>query len=162
MELSPRACSERVYMEAAMTEEQSLKHIQCYISRQHVFSLFAFHNQIFWPASCYYVFDVENMSLILMTDPNSEHGQLMVNTPQIAGTVSAQTIEVSKIQGIQFVGKIEMLEGEKEQLARKAYCRRFPVALTAKLPVWQLHLQRVKMVDNTLGFGTKLHWVREA
>lgn len=145
-----------------MTEEQSLKHIQRYISRQHVFSLFASHHQAIWPASCYYVFDAKNMSLILMTDPNSEHGQLMVSNPQIAGTVSAQTKEVSKIQGIQFIGKIEVLEGEEEQLARKAYCQRFPVALAAKLPVWQLHLQRVKMVDNKLGFGTKLHWVREA
>lgn len=144
-----------------MTPEQTLKHIQRYISRQHVFSLFTLHNNDIWPASCYYAFDAKSMSLILMTDPSSKHGQLMVANPQVAGTISTQSKTVSQIQGIQFKGCIERLEKEKEQLARAQYCRRFPVALTAKLPIWQLHLDNVKMVDNKLGFGTKLHWVRD-
>ncbi|ENU1226102.1 YhbP family protein [Providencia rettgeri] len=143
-----------------MTPEQTLKHIQRYIARQHVFSLFTHHHNDIWPASCYYAFDAKSMSLILMTDPSSKHGLLMVANPQVAGTISTQSKAVSQIQGIQFKGFIERLEGEKEQLARAQYCRRFPVALTAKLPVWQLHLDNVKMVDNKLGFGTKLHWVR--
>ncbi|MGG4663181.1 YhbP family protein [Providencia vermicola] len=145
-----------------MTPEQTLKHIQRYIARQHVFSLFTHHHNDIWPASCYYAFDAKTMSLILMTDPNSKHGQLIAANPQVAGTISAQTKAVNAIQGIQFIGEIEKLEGEVEQQARNIYCRRFPVALSAKLPVWQLHLARVKMVDNKLGFGTKLHWTREA
>ncbi|HBO22184.1 YhbP family protein [Providencia sp.] len=145
-----------------MTPEQSLKHIQRYFSRQHVFSLFTYHEYDIWPASCYYAFDAQVMSLILMTDPNSTHGKLMLANPQVAGTVSAQTKEVSKIQGVQFTGSIEVLDGVVEQQARAAYCQRFPIALTAKLPVWQLCLQKVKMVDNKLGFGTKLLWEREA
>lgn len=145
-----------------MTPEQTLKHIQRYISRQHVFSLFTHRNNDIWPASCYYAFDAKTMCLILMTDQNSKHGQLMVANPQVAGTISAQTKAVNAIQGIQFIGEIEKLEGELEQQARNIYCRRFPVALSAKLPVWQLHLAKVKMVDNKLGFGTKLHWTREA
>lgn len=145
-----------------MTPEQTLKHIQRYISRQHVFSLFAHHNNDIWPASCYYAFDAKSMSLILMTDPSSKHGLLMVANPQVAGTISTQSKAVSQIQGIQFKGCIERLEGEKEQLARAQYCCRFPVALTAKLPIWQLHLGNVKMVDNKLGFGTKLYWERGA
>lgn len=144
-----------------MTPEQMLKHIQRYISRQHVFSIFAHHNHEIWPATCYYVFDSKSMSLILMTDPNSKHGQLMVANPQVAGTISTQSKAISQIQGIQFKGCVERLEGEKEQLAIALYCRRFPVALTAKLPIWQLHLDNVKMVDNKLGFGTKLHWTRD-
>lgn len=143
-----------------MTPEQTLKHIQRYISRQHVFSLFTHHNNDIWPASCYYAFDAKKMSLILMTDSSSKHGQLMVANSQVAGTISTQSKAVSQIQGIQFKGNIEKLEGENERLARAQYCRRFPVALTAKLPVWQLHLWHVKMVDNKLGFGTKLHWER--
>nr|WP_173424811.1 YhbP family protein [Providencia rettgeri] len=149
-------------METAMTPEQTLQHIQRYIARQHVFSLFAHHHNDIWPASCYYVFDAKTMSLILMTDASSKHGQLMVANPQVAGTISTQSKTVNQIQGIQFIGKIARLESKPEQLARTEYCRRFPVALTAKLPIWQLHLDNVKMVDNKLGFGTKLHWTREA
>ncbi len=145
-----------------MTSEQTLQHIQRYFSRQHVFSLFTSHDNDIWPASCYYAFDAKAMRLTFMTDPNSKHGQLMQANPQVAGTISAQTKDVSKIQGVQFIGNIRMLEGEAEQSARDFYCQRFPIALTAKLPVWQLHLQKVKMVDNKLGFGTKLHWERKA
>ncbi|MDD9339694.1 MAG: YhbP family protein [Providencia heimbachae] len=145
-----------------MTSEQTLQHIQRYFSRQHVFSLFTSHDNDIWPASCYYAFDAQAMSLTFMTDPNSKHGQLMQANPQVAGTISAQTKDVSKIQGVQFIGTIRVLEGEAEQSARDFYCQRFPIALTAKLPVWQLHLQKVKMVDNKLGFGTKLHWERKA
>ncbi|VEI62926.1 Uncharacterized protein conserved in bacteria [Serratia fonticola] len=29
-----------------------------------------------------------------------------------------------------------------------------------KAPIWQIALQEVKMTDNTLGFGKKLHWAR--
>lgn len=147
-------------METAMTPEQTLKHIQRYISRQHVFSLFTHYHNDTWPASCYYAFDAKTMSLILMTDPNSKHGRLMVANPQIAGTISTQSKAVSQIQGIQFTGEIEMLEGDAEQQTRSVYCRRFPVAVAAKLPLWQLHLGKVKMVDNKLGFGTKLYWAR--
>ncbi|WP_369308987.1 YhbP family protein [Providencia rettgeri] len=145
-----------------MTPEQTLKHIQRYISRQHVFSLFTHHHNDIWPASCYYAFDAKNMSLILMTDTDSKHGQLMVANAHVAGTISTQTKAVNTIQGIQFIGEIKRLVGDAEQQARKVYCRRFPVALTAKLPIWQLQLEKVKMVDNKLGFGTKLHWGRKA
>ncbi|MNF14966.1 hypothetical protein D3C80_2173750 [compost metagenome] len=53
-----------------------------------------------------------------------------------------------------------MLSGDEEALARARYCKRFPIAKVMKAPVWQLNLQEVKMTDNTLGFGKKLHWAR--
>nr|WP_040691517.1 YhbP family protein [Providencia burhodogranariea] len=141
-----------------MTPEQTLKHIQRYLSRQHVFSLFTSHDNDIWPASCYYAFDAKTMSLFFMTDSASRHGQLMEINSRVAGTVSAQTKVVSQIQGIQFIGEVITLDENQQKQAREFYCRRFPVALTAKLPVWRLDLQEVKMVNNKLGFGTKLLW----
>ncbi|WP_265497207.1 YhbP family protein [Providencia rustigianii] len=145
-----------------MTSENTLQHIRRYIARQHVFSLFTSHQNDMWSASCYYAFDRPNMRLILMTSPDSQHGQLMLANPHVAGTITAQTKQVSKIQGIQFIGEISQLDGSEGSAMRAFYCQRFPVALEAKLPMWQLQLQTIKMVDNTLGFGTKLHWSREA
>ncbi|ELX8380374.1 YhbP family protein [Providencia vermicola] len=144
-----------------MNDQQALQHIQRYLSRQHVFSLFTYHEHDIWPATCYYAFDANQMSLFFMTDPDSRHGQLMRANPRIAGTVSAQTKVVSQIQGIQFIGDVIALDETLLPQARQFYCRRFPVALTAKLPVWRLDLQEVKMVNNKLGFGRKLHWSRE-
>lgn len=144
-----------------MNDPQALPHIQRYLSRQHVFSLFTYHDHDIWPASCYYVFDAKLMSLFFMTDAASRHGQLMVANSQVAGTVSAQTKVVSQIQGIQFKGNVIALNEPQQLLAKAFYCRRFPVALTAKLPVWRLDLHEIKMVNNKLGFGTKLNWTRD-
>jgi len=45
--------------------------------------------------------------------------------------------------------------------SRIAYLKRFPYAIAAKLDLWVLELDFVKMTDNRLGFGTKLEWRRE-
>jgi hypothetical protein len=34
------------------------------------------------------------------------------------------------------------------------------VAAALKAPVWEIRLDELKFTDNTLGFGTKLHWLR--
>ncbi|EKT61513.1 YhbP family protein [Providencia sneebia] len=145
-----------------MNDASSLKHIQRYLSRQHVFSLFTSHNNDIWSASCYYAFDAQLMSLFFMTDAASRHGKLMLTNQRVAGTISAQTKTVSQIQGIQFIGDVIVLDENRQQQAHEFYCRRFPIALTAKLPVWRLDFQEVKMVNNKLGFGTKLYWQRDS
>lgn len=84
----------------------------------------------------------------------------MQQNPLVAGTISAQTVTVAKICGIQFRGEITTLSAEEEKQARAVYCRRFPVAIAAKTPLRGLRLDEIKMVNNTLGFGKKLHWSR--
>jgi len=44
---------------------------------------------------------------------------------------------------------------------RTAYLLRFPFALAAKLDLWVLYIDYLKMTDNRLGFGKKLEWRRE-
>jgi uncharacterized protein YhbP (UPF0306 family) len=46
------------------------------------------------------------------------------------------------------------------EAARTAYLLRFPFALAAKLDLWILEIDYVKMTDNRLGFGKKLEWRR--
>ncbi|MDL2320548.1 pyridoxamine 5'-phosphate oxidase family protein [Alistipes sp. OttesenSCG-928-B03] len=55
-------------------------------------------------------------------------------------------------------------EGEGVELAaaaRRAYLKRFPYAAVAELELWVLRPTRMKLTDNTLGFGKKLHWERQ-
>ncbi|EGF0722467.1 hypothetical protein IBO59_003311 [Salmonella enterica] len=42
------------------------------------------------------------------------------------------------------------------------YIRRFPVARVLPAPVWEIRLDEIKFTDNTLGFGKKLHWLRDS
>lgn len=134
--------------------------ISQYLARQHVFTLCTSSAQDLWCASCFYVFDAASMAFWFMTEFDTRHGQMMQNNPIVAGTVAGQTRNIAQIKGVQFRGEVISLAGEAETIARVRYCRRFPIALTAKSPIWQLNINEIKMVNNTLGFGKKLHWQR--
>ncbi|HHW8959359.1 YhbP family protein [Morganella morganii] len=134
--------------------------ILSYLKKNHVVTLCATAGDDLWCASCFYVADTGAMMLYFLTEPHTRHGTLMQQNPLVAGTISAQTVTVAKIRGIQFRGEITTLSAEEEKQARAVYCRRFPVAIAAKTPLRGLRLDEIKMVNNTLGFGKKLHWSR--
>lgn len=143
-----------------MDGQHDLSEIRRYLKKNHVFTLCTTANSELWCASCFYVADTDAMLLYFLTEPHTQHGTMMQQNPQVAGTVSAQTVTVAKIRGIQFRGEVIALSDEAAKQARAQYCRRFPVAVAAKTPVWGLRLDEIKMVNNTLGFGKKLHWSR--
>lgn len=131
-----------------------------YLKKQHVLTLCAGSPP--WCASCFYLFNEARQAFWLMSEAETRHGILMLAQPQIAGTISAQTRSVMLIKGVQYQGVIHQLSGEREAHARSAYVRRFPVAVKAKAPLWEIVVNELKMTDNTLGFGSKLHWLRES
>ncbi|WP_279029437.1 YhbP family protein [Gibbsiella quercinecans] len=143
-----------------MSEDLSL--IARFLNKQHVLTLCAGNGADMWCANCFYVFDAERMALWLMTEPHTCHGELMQQQPRVVGTIAPQPKTIALIRGVQYRGDIARLSGEEEALARARYCKRFPIAKVMKAPIWQLTLQEVKMTDNTLGFGKKLHWSRSA
>ena len=81
---------------------------------------------------------------------------------RVAGTVNGQPKTVALIRGVQFKGQIRRLSGEEEAAMRKRYVSRFPVARMLSAPVWEILPDELKFTDNTLGFGKKLHWLRES
>ncbi|WP_241622392.1 YhbP family protein [Rosenbergiella australiborealis] len=137
-----------------------LTHCLDYLARQHVLTLCTYSGDECWAAHCFYALDRENISFWLMTEPSTCHGRLMVASPQVVGTVSEQTESVSTLQGVQFRGEIVLAEGEDYQRGLAAYQQRFPIAKKKIAPLWVLRLDTLKMTDNSLGFGTKLHWQR--
>lgn len=136
----------------------SLAIIQKYLSCQHVFSLFTFFQSDIWSAICFYIFNAKTMSLCFLTENTTRHGKLMVKNPFVSGTICCQNKIVTKIQGIQFIGKVNSLTGKEEKQARQNYNRRLSIDMATSIPIWKLSLQQVKMVNNQLGFGTKLFW----
>ncbi|MDY0927564.1 YhbP family protein [Candidatus Pantoea symbiotica] len=135
-------------------------HLIRYLKKQHVLSLSASHGDDLWCANCFYVFDAANMAFWLMTEPDTRHGALIQANPRVAGTVNGQPKSVLLIKGVQYRGVIQLLSGEREALARRAYQKRFPVAKKVTAPLWEIVLDEVKMTDNALGFGKKIIWTR--
>lgn len=126
-----------------------------YLSSQHVLSLCCQSKFDFWCASCFYLFEPNTLSFLLVSEHHTRHTQIMVENPYVAGSVSEQTEEVAKIRGVQFVGKITKLEGSEEQAARAHYNKRFPIAAGLPAPIWRVALDEVKLTDNSAGFGSK-------
>ncbi|MCD1126200.1 YhbP family protein [Jinshanibacter sp. LJY008] len=140
--------------------EHSLKAICRYLKKNHVVSLCTMSTDELWCASCFYLFDMESMALIIMSEPHARHGKLALANPQVAGTIAAQTRNIALIQGIQYTGKLQLLTGEDEQQAREKYIQRFPIAKFTSAPLWQLRFDEIKMTDNKSGFGKKRYWQR--
>lgn len=141
-----------------MLKSEHLSIISRHLKKQHVLSLCC--GQPLWCANCFYVFDAERVAFWLMTETATRHGAQMVKAPLVAGTVNGQPTSVMRIKGVQYAGRIALLQGDEAEHARKAYVKRFPVAAAVRAPLWQIQLNELKMTDNTLGFGKKLSWQR--
>ncbi|QEZ90877.1 YhbP family protein [Proteus sp. CD3] len=146
-----------------MSSLDSIKIIKQYIRSNHVFTLCTTRSVgDIWCANCFYWFDESQMRLVFLSEKKTRHAQMMQENLLVAGSISTQEIAVSDLQGIQFTGSVALLAGQDDINARKHYCLRFPVALAAiHVPLWELQLQEIKMVNNQLGFGTKLYWQRD-
>lgn len=146
-----------------MSSSASIKIIKQYIRDKHVFTLCTTRSlSDVWCANCFYWFDENQMRLVFLSEKKTRHAQMMQENLLVAGSISTQEIAVSDLQGIQFTGSVALLAGKDDINARKHYCLRFPVALAAiHVPLWELQLQEIKMVNNQLGFGTKLYWQRD-
>lgn len=142
-----------------MSDSSSLDAISRYLKKQHVLSLCC--GDPVWCANCFYVFDRERVAFWIMTEQETRHGQQMTAAPQVAGTINGQPKSVMLIKGVQYAGRIALLEGEDEARARHYYIRRFPVAARVSAPIWEIRLDELKMTNNALGFGKKLSWIRE-
>ncbi|MER3010853.1 YhbP family protein [Serratia nematodiphila] len=143
-----------------MNTPEQRQQIADFIGKQHVLTLCAGDDLDMWCANCFYVFDAATMALWLMTEPHTRHGGLMLNNGQVVGTIAPKPKSIALIRGVQYRAEAVLLSGEEAEAARARYCKRFPIARAMKASVWRLDLHEVKMTDNTLGFGKKLHWAR--
>ncbi len=144
-----------------MDDSRTLATICRYLKKNHVLTLCTGENETLWCASCFYLFEPEQMAFIIMSEATTRHGELALAYPHVAGTVAAQTKSVALIKGVQYRAQMQLLTGEETSKAKSLYTQRFPVAKLATAPLWRLRLDEVKMTDNTLGFGKKLYWQRE-
>lgn len=129
-----------------------------FFNKHHVLTIATSESNKPWCANCFYVYLEEENALVFTTDPVTRHGQEFIRNPHVAGSVVLETMIIGKIRGIQFQGIISEPEGEMVEKARKAYLKRFPVAMLMDTHLWIVSLKYIKLTDNRLGFGKKLMW----
>lgn len=135
--------------------------ISRWLMKQHVVTWCVASAGDLWCANAFYLYDPQTVAFYLLTEDNTRHTQMAGNNAPVAGTVNGQPKTVALIRGVQFKGEIRRLEGEESEAARARYNRRFPVARAMSAPVWEIRVDELKFTDNTLGFGKKIHWLRQ-
>lgn len=140
---------------------ETLAAISRWLAKQHVVSWCVAKEGELWCANAFYVYDPQRVAFYLLSEETTRHGQMTGKQAPVAGTVNGQPKTVALIRGVQFKGEIRLLEGDEAAEKRALYVRRFQVARVLSAPVWELRLDELKFTDNTLGFGKKLHWLRD-
>ncbi len=137
------------------------KRIIRFLKKHHVLTICTTVNNEPWCASCFYVYLEDENALVFTTDTGTRHGREFGINPEVAGTVVLETKITGKIRGIQFRGSVVLLAGDRLEKARRAYIKRFPVAMLMDTTLWAVDLTHIKLTDNRLGFGRKMIWYRE-
>ena len=140
---------------------ETLTAISKWLAKQHVVSWCVAKEGELWCANAFYVYDAQRVAFYLLSEETTRHGQMTGQQAPVAGTINGQPKTVALIRGVQFKGEIRLLSGDEAEEKRVLYVKRFPVARMLSAPVWELRLDELKFTDNTLGFGKKLHWLRD-
>lgn len=132
-----------------------------FIHEHHVLTLATSFNEEPWCANCFYVYLEDENGLVFTSDFDTKHIQQASHNIYVAGSIVLETSIIGKIQGIQFQGIISQPQDELHEKAKKAYLKRFPIAMLMDTHLWVVDLTYIKMTDNRLGFGKKLIWSKD-
>jgi uncharacterized protein YhbP (UPF0306 family) len=128
-----------------------------FISKHHVAALSIRDEEYTWSCCCYYSFIPSDPALLFLSNSDTRHAKLMLQTPYVSGTISRQTKSVFRIQGVQFKGVARITDSVQ---MRQSYSKRFPFVCLTDAELWTLRLDYVKFTSNIVKFGKKLYWER--
>ena len=129
-----------------------------FINEHHLLTLATSKGNTPYCCNVFYVYDLANNQLIFSTETKTKHAQDFIFNTNVAGSIALETKEVSKIQGVQLLGTILELKGERLKIAKEQYIKAFSYAKNMDLHLWAMPLSFIKMTHNKLGFGKKLIW----
>ncbi len=134
------------------------KRIIDFINEHHVLTLATSSQNIPWCANCFYVYHEEINMFVFTSDIDTKHIKDTSEQDYVAGSIVLETNVIGKIRGLQFQGKISRAENNLLKKVKKAYLKRFPVAMLMKTTLWVVEPTLMKYTDNRMGFGKKLIW----
>ena len=133
-----------------------------FLRRHHVMTLVTCRDNRPWCCQCFYVYVDHLQGLVFTSDATTRHITEAMQQAHVAGSIVLETKIIGKLQGIQLEGILIEADGKLLKEIKKVYLKRFPIALMMDTKLWFLELSSMKMTDNRLGFGKKLHWERKS
>jgi uncharacterized protein len=111
--------------------------------------------------SCFFAFDSERDLIYFKSNAKTSHCRMLLENPEVAGTIQPDKLNVLAIKGIQFSGKALDPSNPLCIEANRVYHRKYPFALAMTGDVWAIEPEYIKMTDSTAGFGRKTNWERQ-
>lgn len=132
-----------------------------FLTEHHVLTMSTCVDSKSWCSNCFYVYLEDEATFLFTSDIDTKHIRMAIENPVVSGSVVLETTMVGKIRGIQFTGSLKKVSKENHSKYNKKYLLKYPFAVLSSTELWLLKLDTIKMTDNRLGFGKKLHWNRE-
>lgn len=135
--------------------------IKDFIRKQHLLSLSVIEKDSslleVYSASCYYVFDEENLCLLFKSAQDSKHIQLCTLNPKVGVIIAKDSKNLGNIQGLQ----IKAFFKQTTQAQKNLYYATYPFARLGKGEIFALEILWAKYTDNKLLLSEKLIFVRK-
>ena len=132
--------------------KEDLDYINSFIGKHHVLSLATQDELEFSVCSMFYLYDAKNLFFIVASHSSTAHIRHIENNSNIAGNIFLETVDVSKIQGVQFSGKMfEVSDGK----FKEKYIAKFPYTKNLSPKFFKIEVDLFKMTDNSFGFSKK-------
>lgn len=112
-------------------------------------------------ANCFYAFYKNENLLVFKSKPETIHVTIALKNRNVAGTIIPDSLNKSRIQGIQFTGYFLKPERKLFSSAKNTYYKKFPFAMVIPGELWAIELLTIKFTDSKAGFGKKMEWKRE-
>ena len=133
----------------------TLDKIGAFIGEHHVLTLATSMENIPQCSNLFYTYMPQENCFIVASDKTTEHMTNVQQNPSVAVSIVLETKTVGKIQGLQLKGTMNESHSDIE---RDAYFKAFAYARLMNPTLWRITPLSMKLTDNRLGFGKKLHW----
>lgn len=125
-----------------------------------------------WAASVFFVADAE-LTLYFVTDPKTRHGGDLVASGQAAAAINEDCHDWMTIRGVQLEGAVVRVEPDNRERVLAIYLAKFSAVQRlidaptneqerligerlAASPFFALRPSRIRLIDNSRGFGQKV------
>lgn len=110
-----------------------------------------------WCSNLFYAYLPQTNELIFTSGESTAHVAHFTARPQVAASILLESRVIGKLQGVQLCGIVSQATDE---LYKDQFLKAFPYAVFSLKEMWRMEITSAKYTDNTLGFGTKLHYNR--
>jgi uncharacterized protein YhbP (UPF0306 family) len=152
-------------------EKTSVEKIHSLLKECNVMSLATCDDNTPWAASVFFVAD-DSFNLYFISGESSRHSQNAANNPNVAATINKDHSDWFTISGLQIEGRVSISPAQERERILALYLNKFPnlsrlrdkpsneqekliVARLMASDFYRLKPRKIRLIDNSMGFGFK-------